>query len=85
MNRAYRNRPLTERERIRNKLISKKRYIVERVFGTLKRRYGLARASSWVQPNFNENCCFHPWLTTSNEPCFCSLHRRAAPNDRKQG
>ena len=45
MNRAYRNRPLTERERSRNKLISKKRYIVERVFGTLKRRYGLARAS----------------------------------------
>jgi len=45
MNRAYRNRPLTERERKRNKLISKKRGIVERTFGTLKLHYGLARAS----------------------------------------
>jgi len=45
MNRAYRNKPLTVRERKRNKLISKKRYIVERVFGTLKQRYDMARAS----------------------------------------
>jgi IS5 family transposase len=45
MNRAYRNKPLTERERSRNKLISKKRYIVERVFGTLKQHYDMARAS----------------------------------------
>jgi len=45
MHRAYRNRPLTEWERQRNKLISKKRYVVERVFGTLKQRYGMARAS----------------------------------------
>jgi len=45
MNRAYRNTPLTERERNRNKLISKKRHVVERVFGTLKQRYGMARAS----------------------------------------
>ena len=45
MNRAYRNRPLTGRERKRNKLISKRRGIVERVFGTLKLHYGLSRAS----------------------------------------
>jgi IS5 family transposase len=45
MNRAYRNKPLTDRERKRNKLISKRRYIVERVFGTLKQHYGMARAS----------------------------------------
>jgi len=45
MNRAYRNTPLTERERNRNKLISKKRHVVERVFGTLKQRYGMVRAS----------------------------------------
>jgi IS5 family transposase len=45
MNRAYRNKPLTERERQRNKLISKRRFIVERVFGTLKQHYGMARAS----------------------------------------
>jgi len=45
MNRAYRNKPLTERERKRNKLISKRRFIVERVFGTLKQHYAMARAS----------------------------------------
>jgi IS5 family transposase len=45
MHRAYRNRPLAERERKRNRLISKVRYIVERVFGTLKQHYGMARAS----------------------------------------
>ena len=44
MDRAYRNKPLTERERKRNKLISKKRYIVERVFGTLKQHYDMGRA-----------------------------------------
>jgi IS5 family transposase len=45
MNRAYRNKPLTDRERQRNRLISKKRFIVERVFGTLKKHYDMARAS----------------------------------------
>jgi len=45
MNRAYRNTPLAERERKRNSLISKKRHVVERVLGTLKQHYGLARAS----------------------------------------
>jgi len=45
MNRAYRNKPLTDRERHRNKLISKRRFIVERVFGTLKQHYDMARAS----------------------------------------
>jgi IS5 family transposase len=45
MNRAYRNKTLTDRERKRNKLISKTRYVVERVFGTLKHHYGMVRAS----------------------------------------
>ena len=45
MNRGYRNRALTARERTRNKLISKRRYIVERVWGTLKQHYDMARAS----------------------------------------
>ena len=45
MDRAWRNKPLTARERLRNKLISQKRYIVERVFGTLKQQYDMARAS----------------------------------------
>lgn len=45
MDRAWRNKPLTARERTRNKQISQKRYIVERVFGTLKQHYDMARAS----------------------------------------
>jgi len=45
MDRAWRNKPLTARERTRNKQISQRRYIVERVFGTLKQHYGIARAS----------------------------------------
>ena len=45
MDRAWSNKPLTGRERKRNRQISKKRYIVERVFGTLKERYDMARAS----------------------------------------
>jgi IS5 family transposase len=45
MNRGYRNKPLSERERQRNKLISKKRHVVERIFGTLKQHYDMARAS----------------------------------------
>ncbi len=45
MNKAARNRQLTERERYRNRLISTPRSIIERSFGTLKHLYGLARAS----------------------------------------
>ncbi|MDL2279822.1 IS5 family transposase [Desulfovibrio sp. OttesenSCG-928-G11] len=45
MSRAYRNKPLTDRQKSRNRLISQKRYIVERVFGTLKKCYDMARAS----------------------------------------
>ena len=45
MKKAYRNKPLSERQRQRNRLISQKRYIVERVFGTLKKSYNLVRAS----------------------------------------
>ena len=45
MSRAYRNKPLTVRQKSRNRLISQKRYIVERVFGTLKKCYDMARAS----------------------------------------
>ncbi|MGL4824978.1 MAG: IS5 family transposase [Alphaproteobacteria bacterium] len=44
MSRAWRNRELSSDERARNRKISESRYIVERVFGTLKRCYGLARS-----------------------------------------
>ena len=45
MARAFRNSPLTEHDNQRNRLISTKRYIVERAFGTLKEVHGAARAS----------------------------------------
>lgn len=37
---AYRNRPLSERQKLRNKLISKERYKVERTFGSQKKWFG---------------------------------------------
>lgn len=45
MHKAQRNKPLTNRQHVANKLISKKRYIVEQCFGTAKRLFGMARAS----------------------------------------
>lgn len=45
MHRAFRGHPLSAREKLRNKLISKIRFRVEQCFGTLKRKFGLARAS----------------------------------------
>lgn len=44
MDKAQRNKALTERERKRNKLISSVRGTVERSFGTLKQAYALRRA-----------------------------------------
>ncbi|WP_027193103.1 transposase [Megalodesulfovibrio gigas] len=41
---SARRAPLTAYERLRNRLISSVRCGVERVFGTWKRGYGLARA-----------------------------------------
>ena len=45
MHKAQVNRPLSEREKLINKLISKTRYVVEQAFGTLKRIFGFTRAS----------------------------------------
>ena len=44
MHKASRGKPLTQEEKIKNKLISKDRYKVERLFGTLKRKYNYSRA-----------------------------------------
>lgn len=44
MRKASRNKPLTRLEKIRNKVISKTRFIVEQAFGTLKRRFNAGRA-----------------------------------------
>jgi len=45
MHKAQRNTPLTTRQKQANKLISRRRYIVEQCFGTAKRLFGMARAS----------------------------------------
>lgn len=44
MHKASKGKPLSKRQKIMNNLISKKRFIVEQGFGTLKRRFDLARA-----------------------------------------
>ncbi len=44
LNRAYRNTPLTVKQKQRNKMLSKTRYIVERFFGIAKLHYGMAKA-----------------------------------------
>jgi IS5 family transposase len=45
MVKAVKGKPLTRWQKRFNKLISKKRYIVEQAFGTLKRRFQFHRAS----------------------------------------
>jgi IS5 family transposase len=43
INRAWRYRPITEKQKRRNKFYSRVRRAVERVIGTLKRHYGMER------------------------------------------
>lgn len=45
MHKAQKNKELTPRQKLINKLISKQRYIVEQGFGTLKRKFKFDRAS----------------------------------------
>ena len=45
MHKAQRNKPLSPRQKSANKRISKTRYIVEQCFGTMKRLFGMSRAS----------------------------------------
>ena len=49
MHRAFRNKPLTEDEKAKNHAISKKRFVVERCFGTLKRQFKFVRASYYTK------------------------------------
>jgi len=44
MRKKPRGKPMTFWNRLRNKLISSKRFVTERTFGTLKRTYGMGRA-----------------------------------------
>jgi IS5 family transposase len=58
MSRAWRGHPLSERQQKRNKCFSRVRRAVERVIGTLKWRYGLARCRYLgLRRNLN-----HLWL-----------------------
>ena len=45
MHKAARAHPLTYWQKLKNKIISKRRFIVEQAFGTLKRRFGFTRSS----------------------------------------
>jgi len=45
MYKTSKNKKLSIWEKVKNKLISKKRYIVEQAFGTLKRKFNFNRAS----------------------------------------
>ena len=44
MRKKPKGKPMGHWQRLRNKAISKRRFVVERTFGTLKRTYGLGRA-----------------------------------------
>lgn len=44
LERAYRNNPLTEQQKLHNKFASQVRYVVERTFGVLKKYQGLGQA-----------------------------------------
>jgi len=43
MRKKPKGKPMTHWNRMRNRLISKRRFVTERTFGTLKRTYGLHR------------------------------------------
>jgi len=45
MYKAAKGKKLTKWQKIKNKIISKRRFIVEQCFGTLKRRFHFHRAS----------------------------------------
>jgi IS5 family transposase len=44
LQRAYKNKPLTEVQKLQNKFVSQTRYVVERTIGVTKKYYGLAQA-----------------------------------------
>jgi IS5 family transposase len=58
MYKAVRGRPLSKWQRLFNRLVSKKRYIVEQCFGTLKRKFQLSRACYFGLPKVEGQCYF---------------------------
>lgn len=64
MHKAQKNKPLTERQKLANKLISRKRFIVEQGFGTLKRIFSFNRATYITKEKVNaqltlKSICFN--------------------------
>lgn len=53
MNKRKRNEPENAQISVRNKQISRRRYVVERTFGSLKRRYGWGRTRYISLPKNN--------------------------------
>jgi transposase, IS5 family len=81
MHKAQRNRPLSQRQRNANKAISKTRYIVEQCFGTMKRLFGMARASYLGTEKVNAQftlkaMCFN-LLKAANKICLIDEPRGA--------
>ena len=58
MLKAARNRPLTHWQKVFNKLISKRRFLVEQGFGTLKRKFQMNRASYMTRAKVEAQLCF---------------------------
>jgi transposase, IS5 family len=76
MHKAQRNTPLSQRRRNANKAISKTRYIVEQCLGTIKRIFGMRRASYLSTEKVNAQftikaMCFN-LLKAANKICLLS-------------
>lgn len=56
MHKSARSRPLRESQKQFNRLIKKKRYIVEQSFGTMKRRFQFKQASYFTQTKVQTQC-----------------------------
>jgi IS5 family transposase len=57
MLKAARNRPLMHWQKVFNKLVSKRRFLVEQGFGTLKRKFQMQRASYMTQEKVEAQLC----------------------------
>jgi len=75
MHKAVRGTPLSLRQKMRNKLISGHRFIIEQAFGTLKRKFRMARASYFTTQKvaaqmFLKAICFN--LLKASNKILCS-------------
>lgn len=77
MHKADKNKPLNQRKKNLNKAISKTRYIVERCFGTMKRLFGMSRASYMgtvkVNAQFTMKAMCMNLLKAANKLCLLPI------------